>query len=1031
MPTPLTLVPDSGPPAPPSSRPHAGLWTDLPVARYGPPAQAHDGVPRLAVTGAAGQVGNSGQVLQVAIYPARTNPVGDESDVTVEVRSHGPDGQSWLADEAGNPVDGSSPGALLAEQWNLLTAPAGARHISVHGGGVTGWVQARQVRAERLPEDVLDQVSTIRGSHSGFAHSRGNTAPVVAAPHGMIHLGPITDADDASWHYRWHSTNLVGVAVTTRPSPWLGGPAWLQVLPCDVDGGYIPVPLDHDAEADRPHRYRHPLPGGGAGDGPGDGSVQLTATERTGAVLVTGVPALALRAPDGQMCVEHLDGGRVRVRVRSVRVGEPERRPVVGHVVVETVGAVVVRASGATGDVLMVAPTDVLELRFAFSYLSHEQALRTLEQENRPHSFAELSRRTGEQWHTLLERLELLGATDAQTRTARTALARLYLWPSLAHENAGTIDHVRWVHADLYGRTDGTVPGQVDQVPAVDGPLYVNNGYWDTYRTCWPAYALLTPDHAAGLLEGILAQFRDGGWMARWAAPGYADCMVGTSSDVVFADAATYRIPGWDEVTAYDSALRDATVPADEPAVGRRDLARSRFRGWVTDDVPEGFSWSVESALCDDAMSRWADDLARRADALGYPERAAQWRADARYLGHRALAVRGLFDPGTCFFRGRDVQDRPSSAVGDFDPARWGGDFAETNAWGMSVSTVHDGPGMAALYQRHGGGLAAHLDRLHAEPETAAEAWCGTYPGVIHEMTEARSLRTGMCALSNQPAHHIPFMELHAGRPWRTQELTRDALERLFTGAEIGQGYPGDEDNGEMSAWWLFTALGLYPLHPGSGELVLTAPLLEQMRWTRADGTVLQVRTTRPDGTTLREARYIASVRVNGQVWERVSIAVETLRGDCLVEVELSTAPTSWGAASRPAGAAVDVPEAGWLVDATPRATVRPATMAALVDDDGSGVVHWPAGVALTLTWPGLVDADHLTVTLDAPARFAVEIRTGERWRSVAPLDLHPAWSNQTVPGLLPAPRLRALRLRALDDAHVRQVEVFGEMRRR
>ncbi|WP_338371898.1 glycoside hydrolase domain-containing protein, partial [Enterococcus faecium] len=174
---------------------------------------------------------------------------------------------------------------------------------------------------------------------------------------------------------------------------------------------------------------------------------------------------------------------------------------------------------------------------------------------------------------------------------------------------------------------------------------------------------------------------------------------------------------------------------------------------------------------------------------------------------------RTLFDPDTGFFRGRDSL---GEFAGGFDPRSWGGDNVETNAWGMSVGAVHDGAGLADL---HGGPerLGRHLDALFAEPETVDERFGGAYGTVIHEQREARALRSGMCAISNQPAHHIPFMYAFSDRPWQTASVVHDLAGRLFAGAQIGQGYPGDEDNGEMSAWWLWAALGLYPLELASG----------------------------------------------------------------------------------------------------------------------------------------------------------------------------------------------------------------------
>ena len=179
---------------------------------------------------------------------------------------------------------------------------------------------------------------------------------------------------------------------------------------------------------------------------------------------------------------------------------------------------------------------------------------------------------------------------------------------------------------------------------------------------------------------------------------------------------------------------------------------------------------------------------------------------------------------------------------------------------------------MPALY---GGpaGLGAHLDRLFAEPETADDAFGGAYGTVIHEQREARALRSGMCAISNQPAHHIPWMYVHSDRPWQAGAAVHALAERLFTGAMIGQGFPGDEDNGEMSMWWLWAALGLYPLELASGELRIGSPLYDEITVRRAGGFGLRIRSLRADP----DARLLVRARLNGVELERPVLSVDAL----------------------------------------------------------------------------------------------------------------------------------------------------------
>ena len=178
------------------------------------------------------------------------------------------------------------------------------------------------------------------------------------------------------------------------------------------------------------------------------------------------------------------------------------------------------------------------------------------------------------------------------------------------------------------------------------------------------------PDPA--LLDGTVQEYLDGGWTARWSGPGYIDSMPGAGADVVFADAAAHALP-FQELAAYDSAVRNACVPPPSRFVGRKGLATSRFTGFTSTDVDEGLSWSLENAITDDAVAQWSKRLADRADALGVPERREEFLVNAQWLGRRSLDYRTLFDPRMDFFQGRRADGSWRREPDDFDPRAWGG----------------------------------------------------------------------------------------------------------------------------------------------------------------------------------------------------------------------------------------------------------------------------------------------------------------------------------------------------------------------
>jgi hypothetical protein len=457
----------------------------------------------------------------------------------------------------------------------------------------------------------------------------------------------------------------------------------------------------------------------------------------------------------------------------------------------------------------------------------------------------------------------------------------------------------------------------------------------------------------------------------------------------------------------------------------------------------------------------------------------ARYQAFARYFTNRAKSYRQLFDPTVGFFRGdparpqgfdparllgfdptgspgfnptwrlgldsparRPVFDPPTGATRSdptrprrFDPNQWGGDYTETNAWGMSVSAVHDGPGLARLF---GGpaGLRRHLDRLFATPELARDP--GGYGRIIHEQREARAVRAGMCAISNQPAHHIPHMYTASDQPWRAGPVVRELARRLFTGGHIGQGYPGDEDNGEMSAWWLWALLGLYPLELASGDLLIGCPLVDDLTVARSDGSRLRVRSSHRD-----EGECLLEARLNGRPLTRALLPIDALRGGGDVELALvfgsnpQDSPLwSGGYADSAASPSAQSPDSPWCPDLSrPDWSIGPSTLR-----HASAFNDWSTpGSFVALAsgdWVGqrfphpIIVTDITLTTLDASSAGCWEVERsddGEQWERVAPTHREALPSGRTTPFQLSEPRA-ACCWRIRFDAPVRlaQVEFFS-----
>lgn len=462
-------------------------------------------------------------------------------------------------------------------------------------------------------------------------------------------------------------------------------------------------------------------------------------------------------------------------------------------------------------------------LHVASSLIDLDHALAALETEFAGTTPAEIAARAKAEWNDLLGRVTVEGASPDRAVTFYSCLYRLFLYPTRIGEpdrHGGTES------ANVFGFRPGVRP---DGPAVVAGDVTVNNGFWDTYRTAWPAYALFAPAEAGRLLDGFVAHYRQAGWIPRWSAPGFVDCMVGTSSDVVLADAALKGVPLADPLLAYDSALRNALTLSPEPSAGRKGLERALFLGYVPADIHEGMSWSLENCVNDYGLARWSQALA---DEFPEHPRAAEFAANAAYFLDRSRSYALLFDERTSFFRGRRADGGFSVADEVYDP----GPGAATT-WrptpGDELHRPARRPRAGRPARRRGRPAGPPRPVLHRERGRRG-ALLGCVRGRIHEMTEARDIRLGVFALSNQPAHHIPYLYAHTDTPHRTQEIVHDCLERLFLGSDFGQGYPGDEDNGEMSAWYVLSAIGLYPLTVGSDEYVLSSPLFPRV--TVADG---------------------------------------------------------------------------------------------------------------------------------------------------------------------------------------------------
>jgi predicted alpha-1,2-mannosidase len=856
--------------------------------------------------------------------------------------------------------------SLYPDQWNAVRVAVGAvargktirqivltHHDDAAGKAYQGFLDdvrigATAVDVAKAPSDYVD---TRRGSNANARFSRGNNFPAVAVPHGFNFWTPTTNAG-SDWIYQYQERNgadnrprIEAFALSHEPSPWMGDRQTFQIMPAAVTSGAPPqdraaraLSFVHANETAHPDYYRVAFDNGIV--------TEMTPTDHA------AIFRFSFAGDRSQLVFDNRnDNGGIAL--------DPGHRAISGWSDVKSklsTGATRMffyasfdkpvtesgKLTGAKRDNVGAwigfdthGGDKVVTMRIATSLISLEQAQANLAQEiAADDSFETVRERARKLWNDKLGIVEVDGASRDDKVVLYSNLYRLFLYPNSGYENTGTTAAPHYQYASPFSAAAGQDTGTKTGARIVDGKVFVNNGFWDTYRTAWPAYALLTPHEAGEMIDGFVQQYRDGGWIARWTSPGYADLMVGTSSDVAFADAWLKGVHNFDVRSFYQSALKNSAVVSPVPGAGRKGIEHSLFRGYTDTSVDEGLSWSMDGYINDFAIGNLAEALAKKHDADD--SYAAHYGDDASYYHSRALNYVNLFDKAVGFFVGRDLAGVFRSYGGEFNPKRWGGDYTETDAWGMAFHAPQDGAGLVALY----GGRAGLAKKLDALFSAGGDFDTGSYGGAIHEMLEARDVRMGQYGHSNQPAHHIIYMYDVAGQPWKTQDKVRDAMRRLYVGSEIGQGYPGDEDNGEMSAWWVWGAAGFYPLRMGTPEYVVGAPYFPHLRIRLENGK--QIVVNAPGVSDVN--RYVQSLRVNGKPWNKVTLPHELMAAGATLDFVMGPQPSKWGSdpAALPASLTAEGAAPSPLVDLTGKdrgtaeGELSNANAAVLFDDDSS-----------------------------------------------------------------------------------------------
>ena len=705
-------------------------------------------------------------------------------------------------------------------------------------------------------EEPVDYVSTLVGTMSKHSLSTGNTYPAVARPWGTHFWTPQTGRMLDGWTYTYSADKIRGIKMTHQPSPWINDYGQFVIMPVTTGAIYDEEEraswFSHKAEKATPYSYEVYL-------AEHDTYVEMTPTERAAKFRIT--------YPEKDMSYIVVDAscfgsftkteGR-RITGYSVRnCGGVSDNFKLWFVIESDTDFEFVKDIEEDGRAYSIVGFKTVRgqqvgLSVAASFVSPEQAETNL-RELGDRDFDRLKQEGRDRWNEVLGRIEVEDADIDNKRTFYSCLYRSVLFPRDLSEV--TADGRR-IH---YSPFDGQIH---------DGYLFTDTGFWDTFRSLFALVDLVYPEMAAKMQEGLVNDYKESGFLPEWASPGHRGCMVGNNSASVVAEAWLKGIRGYDIDTLWEAVKHGAhAVHPEVRSTGRLGWEYYDSLGYVPCDrgINESAARTLEYAYDDWCIWRLGKALGKSDDELAPYAKAA-------------LNYRNLFRADKGLMSGRNAD---GSFPEQFSPFKWGGDFTEGNALHYTWSVFHDPAGLAELM---GGpeGLAAGLDNVFEMPPFFDESY---YGGVIHEIREMQIMNMGNYAHGNQPVQHMVYLYDWCGQPWKSQARAREVMDKFYT--PEADGYCGDEDNGQTSAWFVFSAMGFYPVCPAGAQYALGSPLFDKVTVHLPSGKDIRITAKGNSGENV----YIGSMKLSGKNWTKNYIDHETLTKGAVIRYRMSPEP--------------------------------------------------------------------------------------------------------------------------------------------
>ncbi|MCD6354859.1 MAG: GH92 family glycosyl hydrolase [Prolixibacteraceae bacterium] len=719
------------------------------------------------------------------------------------------------------------------------------------------------------PEKLISLVNPLMGTDSNHSLSSGNTYPAIARPWGMNFWTPQTGKMGNGWGYIYDATKIRGIKQTHQPSPWINDYAAFSLMP---ETGELKINEDdraswfsHKAETVQPDYYSVYL-------ADYDVTAELTPTDRAATfrftfpknknsyILLDGFDggSMVKIIPEEHKIIGYCQNnhGGVPANFRNYFVAVFDKNFKVTKVWKEDELTDSQEAEGFHVGAVVGFETkkgEQVNVKVASSFISLKQAELNLQREIGEKSFDEIKNEGAQIWETELSKIKVEGGTDKQRRTFYSCLYRTLLFPRKFYEFD---KNNKIVHYSPYN-------GKV-----LPGYLFTDNGFWDTFRAVFPFFTLMHPTLNSQIMSGLVNTYKESGWLPEWASPGHRSCMIGSNSASIIADSYLKGIRGYDIETLYEAILKNTkSWNKKVTSVGRFGADYYNRLGYIPYDVGirENTARTLEYAYDDFCV--W-----KLAKKLGRPQK------EIDFFKKRALNYQNVFDPETKLMRGKNENGKFQTP---FNPYKWGDAFTEGNSWHYTWSVFQDFEGLKKLM---GGNkeFAGMLDSVFVVPPIFDASYYGS---VIHEIREMQIAGMGNYAHGNQPIQHMIYLYNFAGQPWKTQQHVREVMNKLYTPQP--DGYCGDEDNGQTSAWYVFSAMGFYPVCPGTNQYVFGAPLFNKITLQMENGNKFVILAE----NNSKKNFYVNEIQLNGKVWDKNYITHSTLQNGGELKFSMANSP--------------------------------------------------------------------------------------------------------------------------------------------